>query len=138
VLEKTKLTGERRYKPSASRRPSLFVFLRWAEALGRYAPFVGLAADAYATVKLGRCLFKKLWQVDWPAKEFEDWTIGSLPNFFEQQLALGRTISSVSFAPQDMNADDDYLIFTFKDDAAAAPLRLPDQLKTESKSEPHR
>ena len=66
------------------------------------------------------------------AKQFEDWTVG-LPNPFERQLSLGRTISSVDFVPRDVNADDDYLIFIFRDDPAAAALSMPNALRNEAK-----
>ena len=67
------------------------------------------------------------------AKEFEDWTVGRHPNPFERQLALGRTISSVDFVPKDVKADDDYLVFTFRDDPAAAALRMPSTLRNDVK-----
>ena len=63
------------------------------------------------------------------AEQFQDWTLGRF-NPFEQNLAAGRMIASVSFEARSVEADDDYLTFIFKDDPAAAPLRLPSQMRT--------
>jgi hypothetical protein len=57
-------------------------------------------------------------------EEFELCTTGK-PNLFALQLAQGRTISSVRFEPKGTNEDDDYVVFEFSDDPAAAKLRLP-------------
>jgi len=64
------------------------------------------------------------------AEQFQNWTLGRF-NPFEQNLARGWTIASVSFESKNVEEDDDYLTFTFKDDPAAAPLRLPNQLRNQ-------
>ena len=64
------------------------------------------------------------------AEQFQNWTLGRF-NPFEQSLARGRTIASVSLQSKNVEADDDLVTFTFKDDPAAAPLLLPNQLRTE-------
>ena len=82
------------------------------------------------TVRISARALQELMAGRLTAEEFENWTAGR-PNPFERHLALGWTISSVSFDPKNASADDDYLIFTFKNDPAATALRLPVELRTE-------
>jgi hypothetical protein len=103
------------------------------QARGQYLPATISGGKESMTIQISARAVQELMAGRLTAKEFEDWTVGGLPNPFERQLALGRTISSVSFVPKDVNEDDDHLIFTFKDDPAAAPLRLPNELQIESK-----
>ncbi len=51
-------------------------------------------------------------------------------NPIHQQLAAGRTVSDVRFEPKGVDHDDDYLVFEFRTDPAATPLRLPVKLRT--------
>jgi hypothetical protein len=81
------------------------------------------------TVRISARALQELMAGRLRAEQFENWAAGC-PNPFEQHLALGWIISSVSFEPKDTVADDDYLTFTFKEDPAAAALRLPDKLQT--------
>ncbi|WP_058186658.1 hypothetical protein [Terracidiphilus gabretensis] len=100
-----------------------------AQARGRYLPTSMSIGKQSMTVRISGRALQELMAGRLTVKEFENWTVGGRPNPFEQQLALGWTISSVSYEPKDASADDDYLIFTFKDDPAAAALRLPDELR---------
>ena len=51
-------------------------------------------------------------------------------NPIHQQLAAGRTVSDVRFEPKGVDHDDDCLVFEFRTDPAATPLRLPVKLRT--------
>ena len=103
------------------------------QARGHYLPTSMWSGRQSMTVRISARALQELMAGRLTAEEFENWTMGRLPNPFEQHLARGWTISSVSFEPQNANADDDYLTFTFKDDPAAATLRLPVELRTETK-----
>ncbi len=94
-------------------------YLPASMSLGRHSMTVTISARALQELMAGRLT----------AEQFLNWTLGDL-NPFEHNLTLGRIISSVSLEPQNVGADDDYLTFTFKDDPAARPLRLPSQLRT--------
>lgn len=50
-------------------------------------------------------------------------------NPFERNLLQGRTIASVSFEARGPEKDDDYIVFEFDHDPAAAPLSIPGNLK---------
>jgi len=103
------------------------------QARGHYLPTtIGIGGKSM-TAKISARALQELMAGRLTAKEFENWTVGRLPNPFERQLAVGRTISSISLEPKGLDADDDYLIFTFADDPAAAALRLPDELQNEGK-----
>jgi hypothetical protein len=104
------------------------------QARGQYLPTAISGGKQSMTVKISARAVQELLAGRLTAKEFEDWTLGRLPNPFERQLALGSTISSVSFLPKSADADDDYLIFTFQNDPAAAALRMPNLLRDEHKS----
>jgi hypothetical protein len=95
-------------------------YLPTSMTLGRHSMTITISARALQELMAGRLT----------AEQLQDWTLGSF-NPFEQNLAAGRTIASVSFESKNVEADDDYLTFTFKDDPAAAPLRLPGQMRTE-------
>ena len=47
-------------------------------------------------------------------------------NDFKHWLDYGMTLTDVTMASRDENTDDDHLVLTFRDDAAARALRLPD------------
>jgi hypothetical protein len=96
------------------------LYLPTSMSIGRQSMTVRISARALQELMAGRLT----------AEGFENWT-GGRPNPFEQHLALGWTISSVAMEPKNASADDDYLIFTFKDDPAARALRLPVELRTE-------
>jgi len=81
------------------------------------------------TVKISARAVQELMAGRITAEQFENWSTGH-PNPFERNLALGRTISDVSLEPKNDEADDDYLIFKFKEDPAASNLRLPANLKS--------
>jgi hypothetical protein len=102
------------------------------QARGHYLPTSMSRGRQSMTVKISARALQELMAGRLTAEEFENWTVGR-PNPFERHLALGWTISNVSFEPRNANADDDYLTFTFKNDPAAAALRLPDQLRPENK-----
>lgn len=57
-------------------------------------------------------------------------TIFGEHNPVREQLAEGRTIADVRFESKAVDEDDDCLVFEFRLDPAATPLRLPVQLKT--------
>jgi hypothetical protein len=99
------------------------------EARGRYLPTSMSTGRQSMTVRISARALQELMAGRLRAEQFENWAAGC-PNPFEQHLALGWIISSVSFEPKDTVADDDYLTFTFKEDPAAAALRLPDKLQT--------
>lgn len=99
------------------------------QARGQYLPTSMSIGRQSMTVRISARALQELMAGRLTAEEFENWTTGR-PNLFEQQLALGWTISTVSFEPQNANADDDYLTFTFRDDPAAAALRLPVEVRT--------
>jgi hypothetical protein len=83
------------------------------------------------TVKISARAVQELMAGRLTAAQFEDWAAGR-PNPFEQNLARGWTIASVSFESKNLDADDDYLMFTFKDDPAVAALRFPNQLRSQA------
>jgi hypothetical protein len=60
--------------------------------------------------------------------EFERWVAGE-GDLFNRHLSAGRTISAVSLESKGAEADDDYIVFGFDRDAAAAPLSIPGKLK---------
>jgi hypothetical protein len=95
-------------------------YLPTSMSSGRNSMKVTISARALQELMAGRLT----------AEQFKNWTLGPF-NPFEQNLARGWTIASVSFDSKNVEADDDYLTFTFQDDPAAAPLRLPNQLRTE-------
>lgn len=103
------------------------------QARGQYLPTTISAGRQSMTVQISARAVQELLAGRLTAKEFENWTVARLANPFEQQLALGRTISNVSFVPKGVKGDDDYLVFTFKDDPAAAPLKMPNALRDEAK-----
>jgi hypothetical protein len=100
------------------------------QARGHYLPTSLSIGRQSMTVRISARALQELMAGRLTAEGFENWTAGR-PNPFERHLALGWTISSVSFEPKNASADDDYLIFTFKDDPAATALRLPVELRTE-------
>jgi hypothetical protein len=103
------------------------------QARGQYLPTTISGGKESMTIQISARAVQELLAGRLTAKEFEDWTVGRHPNPFERQLALGRTISSVDFVSKDVNADDDYLVFTFRDDPAAAALRMPSTLRNDVK-----
>lgn len=56
-------------------------------------------------------------------EEFKDLTMG---DDVEWLLKLGQTINSAKLVFQNVSADDDYLVFEFSEDPAAANIRIPD------------
>ena len=100
------------------------------QARGQYLPTSMSIGRQSMTVRISARALQELMAGRLTAEEFENWTAGR-PNPFEQHLALGWTISSVSFEPKNADADDDYLTFTFKNDPAATSLRLPVELRAE-------
>jgi hypothetical protein len=102
------------------------------QARGQYLPPSMSTGQQSMTVRISARALQELMAGRLTTEEFENQAAGR-PNPFERQLALGWTISSVSFEPQNADEDDDYLAFTFKDDPAAAALRLPDKLRTENR-----
>jgi hypothetical protein len=103
------------------------------QARGHYLPTTLGIRGKSMTAKISARALQELMAGRLTAKEFENWTVGGHPNPFERQLALGRTISSASFEPKGLDADDDYMIFAFTDDPAAAALQLPDKLQIDVK-----
>jgi hypothetical protein len=93
-------------------------YLSTTISVGKESMTVRISARAVQELLAGRLT----------TEEFENWTLRR-PNPFEQLLAHGQTISSVNFVPKDINADDDYLVFTFKNDPAASALRMPNALR---------
>jgi hypothetical protein len=100
-------------------------YLPTSMSSGRNSMKVTISARALQELMAGRLT----------AEQFKNWTLGRF-NPFEQNLARGWTIANVSFESKNIEADDDHLTFTFKDDPAAAPLRLPIncELRTENRS----
>jgi hypothetical protein len=82
------------------------------------------------TIKISARALHELMAGKLTSEQFKHWTVGE-NNPFKLQLGEGRTISNVRFEGKNVAADDDYLIFEFRDDPAAAPLCLPDRLKSE-------
>jgi hypothetical protein len=103
------------------------------QARGQYLPTTISGGKQSMTVQISARALQELMAGRLTAKEFENLTVAGLPNPFERQLALGRTISSVSFEAKKVSSDDDFLVFTFQDDPAAANLCLPNELRTEAK-----
>jgi hypothetical protein len=103
------------------------------QARGQYLSTTISGGKESMTIQISARAVQELLAGRLTAKEFENWTVGRHPNPFERQLALGRTISSVDFVPKDVNADDDYLVFTFREDPAAAALRMPSTLRNNVK-----
>lgn len=82
------------------------------QARGQYLPTTISGGQQSMTGQISARAVQELLAGRLTAEQFADWTVG-LPNPFERRLALGWTISSVSFEPGNADADDDYLIFTF-------------------------
>jgi hypothetical protein len=91
---------------------------------GHYLPLEWSEGPRHATMRLSARALQELIAGRLSKEEFELCTTGK-PNLFALQLAQGRTISSVRFEPKGTNEDDDYVVFEFSDDPAAAKLRLP-------------
>jgi hypothetical protein len=108
------------------------------QARGQYLPTTISAGKESMTLQISARAVQELLAGRLTARQFENWTMGNLPSPFEQQLALGRTISGVSFVPRSVDADDDYLVFTFEDDPAAAALSLPIALQERVKPQSDR
>lgn len=100
------------------------------QARGQYLPTSMSSGRQSMTVRISARALQELMAGRLTAEGFENWTVGR-PNPFERYLALGWTISGVSFEPKHDHAEDDYLIFTFKNDPAAAALHLPVELRVE-------
>ena len=79
------------------------------------------------TVKVSARALQELMAGRLNVAQFEHRVSGQ-PNPFEQYLAEGWVLSGISFQPKDPDEDDDYVTFTFKRDAAAAPLKMPEKL----------
>jgi hypothetical protein len=101
------------------------------QARGQYLPTSMSIGRQSMTVRISARALQELMAGRLTAEKFETWAAGR-PNPFEQHLALGWTIASVSFESKSADADDDYLIFTFKEDPAATGLQLPAELRTEN------
>ena len=100
------------------------------QANGQYVPTSMSSGRNSMKVTISARALQELMAGRLTAEQFQNWTLGRF-NPFEQNLARGWTIASVSFESKNIEADDDYLTFTFKDDPAAAPRRLPSQLRSE-------
>jgi hypothetical protein len=98
------------------------------QARGHYLPTGMSIGRQSMTVRISARALQELMAGRLTAEEFQNWTAGR-PNPFERHLALGWTISGVAFESKNADADDDYLTFVFKDDPAAAALRLPSELR---------
>jgi hypothetical protein len=97
---------------------------------GHYLPTSMSIGRKSMTIKISARALHELMAGKLTSEQFKHWTVGE-NNPFKLQLGEGRTISNVRFEGKNVAADDDYLIFEFRDDPAAAPLCLPDRLKSE-------
>jgi hypothetical protein len=99
-----------------------------ADAVGKYVPTsMGVGRDRL-TLKISARAVQELMAGRFSLEQFRNWSFGE-DNPVRRQIEAGRTISSVRFEPQGDSEEDDYLVFEFRDDASARPLRMPATLK---------
>lgn len=74
------------------------------------------------TVKVSSRLLQEYLAGRITKERFDDLAFGSLPNMFERNLSLGRTITLVSIEDGGLDEDDDKMVIEFEKDPAASPL----------------
>jgi hypothetical protein len=95
---------------------------------GQYLPLSYSGGGDRMTVRVSARALLELLAGRMTPDQIKPWVTGDR-NPFEDKLAQGYAISSISLEPHGPNKDDDYVLVEMKPDPNAAPFLLPQVLK---------